>query len=122
GEATRAGGRLLMANAYAGADDEDYLLQPWVIQTYRDLFLNVGYGPETEETFTGIKDGRRVEVVMSLIRKGTTAAPGRTAGREWPEDESPGTTDRLGDPWPGTACGRHMPDAAVLGRFPPLEV
>ena len=47
--ATRAGGRLLMANTCGGV--EDYLLRPWIIRTYRDLFLNVGYHREVEEIF-----------------------------------------------------------------------
>jgi hypothetical protein len=64
---TRAGGQLLMANTCAGV--EDYLLRPWLIRTYRDLFINVGYRLATEETFAGAKDGADIEVLISLFGK-----------------------------------------------------
>ena len=66
-EATRGGGRLLMANTCGGV--EDYLLCPWIIRTYRDLFLNVGYRLEAEETFHGTKNGVHLEVLISLYNK-----------------------------------------------------
>ncbi len=72
--ATRVGGRLLMANTYGGG--EDYILRPWVIRTYRDLFLNVGYRIEVEELFRGIKLGVTLEVLISLFAK----VPEDTAG------------------------------------------
>ena len=65
--ATRAGGRLLMANTCNGV--EDYLLRPWIIRTYRDLFLNVGYRLESEEIFHGTKNGVAIEVLISLFVK-----------------------------------------------------
>ncbi|MBI3326882.1 MAG: class I SAM-dependent methyltransferase [Nitrospinae bacterium] len=66
--ATRGGGRLLLANSmYEG---EDLLLLPYIIRTYRDLFLNVGYQPEAEETFRGTKNSIRFEVLISLFGKG----------------------------------------------------
>lgn len=74
-EATREGGRLLMANTYGGVE-EDYLLRPWLIRTYRDLFLNVGYGLEAEEVFRGTKDGVPLEVLISLFVKGLEGAIG----------------------------------------------
>ena len=46
--ATRPGGRLLLMNTRAGVDDKLY--RPWLIDTYRDLFRNVGYGLEVERT------------------------------------------------------------------------
>lgn len=64
---TNGGGRLLMANTYGGV--EDYLLRPWLIRTYRDLFLNVGYRLESEEIFRGTKDGADLEVLISLFAK-----------------------------------------------------
>ena len=65
--ATSDGGRLLLANTFGGG--EDYLLRPWVIRTYRDLFVNVGYRIESEEIFRGAKSGADIEVLMSLFTK-----------------------------------------------------
>jgi len=65
--ATREGGRFLMANTYGG--EKDYLLRPWLIDTYRDLFLNVGYRPEAEEVVAGTKDGVEYEVLVALFSK-----------------------------------------------------
>ena len=66
-KATREGGRLLMANACGGV--EDYLLYPSIIRTYRDLMLNVGYELETEDLFHGIKEGGKLEVLVSCYGK-----------------------------------------------------
>ena len=65
---TTDGGRLLMANTCGGVE-EDYLLRPWLIRTYRDMFLNVGYRLEAEEVFCGTKDGAALEVLISLFTK-----------------------------------------------------
>jgi SAM-dependent methyltransferase len=65
--ATNGTGRLLMANTCGGT--EDYLLRPWLIRTYRDLFLNVGYKLEAEEIFRGTKDDAHLEVLISLFAK-----------------------------------------------------
>lgn len=67
--ATRKGGRFLMTNTYGGV--EDYLLRPWVIRTYHDLFLNVGYECGTEEEFRGEKDGVEIAVLISLFVNGS---------------------------------------------------
>lgn len=67
-EATALGGRLLLTNTY-GVEGKDWLLQPWLIDTYRDLFRNVGYRLDREEIFRGDKDGVRFEVLVSLFRK-----------------------------------------------------
>jgi SAM-dependent methyltransferase len=75
--ATRVGGRLLMANTCGGV--EDYLLRPWIIRTYRDLFLNVGYRSEVEEIFHGTKNGVDIDVLITLFDKGQITEP--TAGR-----------------------------------------
>ena len=64
-DAIHPGGRLLLANTY-GADN-DWLLRPWLIDTYRDLFRNVGFGLEREEVFSGLKDGIDMKVLMSLF-------------------------------------------------------
>lgn len=65
--ATRDEGQLLMANTCGGV--EDYLLRPWIIRTYHDLFLNVGYQLDSEEIFRGTKDGADIEVIISLFGK-----------------------------------------------------
>jgi hypothetical protein len=68
--ATRSGGRFLMANTQSGIGiDDEYLMRPWLIRTYRDLFLNVGYQLEVEEIFQGIKNGVNLEVLISLMTK-----------------------------------------------------
>jgi SAM-dependent methyltransferase len=66
-DATNSDGRLLMANTFG--IEEDYLLRPWLIRTYRDLFINVGYHLEKEETFCGMKNNTEIEVLISLFRK-----------------------------------------------------
>jgi SAM-dependent methyltransferase len=63
--AMKPGGRLLLGNTYGG--DKDWLLKPWLIDTYRDLCRNVGFTLEREETFRGIKDGVEMKVLMSLF-------------------------------------------------------
>ena len=65
--ATRAGGQLLLANTYGGPDD--YLLLPFLIRTYRDLFRNIGYQINSEETFAGSKNGVEIEVLITLFEK-----------------------------------------------------
>jgi SAM-dependent methyltransferase len=64
----REGGRFLLANTYGG--EQDYLLLPWLIDTYRDLFVNIGYRLESEEVFKGVKDGVDIEVLLSLFTRG----------------------------------------------------
>ena len=70
--ATASGGRLLLANTCGGVND--YLLRPWAIRTYRDLFLNVGYRLVTEEVFRGSKEGVDLEVLISLFDRTPGAA------------------------------------------------
>jgi SAM-dependent methyltransferase len=65
--ATRDHGRLLLTNAFG--HEHDYLLQPGIIRTYRDLFLNVGYELEHELVFQDVKDGVAFEILMSLFAK-----------------------------------------------------
>jgi SAM-dependent methyltransferase len=73
--ATCSGGRFLMANTQSGVDDDEYLLRPWLIRTYRDLFLNVGYRLDVEEIFRSQKHGVGLEVLISLYYKTHAAAP-----------------------------------------------
>jgi 2-polyprenyl-3-methyl-5-hydroxy-6-metoxy-1,4-benzoquinol methylase len=69
-EATTPGGYLLLANTY-GRETEDWLLRPWLIDTYRDLFRNVGYTLRSEQIFRGTKDGDDFQVLVSLFEKPT---------------------------------------------------
>jgi predicted TPR repeat methyltransferase len=66
-EATRSGGRLMLANSMG--EQDDWLLRPWLIRTYRDLFVNVGYRIEAEEVYKAAKKGVEFEVLMSLYQK-----------------------------------------------------
>jgi SAM-dependent methyltransferase len=69
---TRPGGRFLMANTCG--TEKDYLLLGWLIKTYRDLFLNVGYRREAEEIVRGSKDSVDYEVLVSLFSKPAEAS------------------------------------------------
>jgi len=66
-EATRTGGRFLMANTCAG--HSDWLMRPWLIDTYGDLFRNVGYVLGAEERFRSEKGGVEYETLVSLFEK-----------------------------------------------------
>jgi len=66
-DATHSGGRLMLANSMG--DNDDWLLRPWLIRTYRDLFVNVGYAIESEEVYKATKKGVDFEVLMTLYRK-----------------------------------------------------
>lgn len=66
-EAVNPGGHLLLANTQAVC--EDMLILPWLIKTYHDLFLNVGFVPEVDRIWTGIKDGVSMDVRISLLNK-----------------------------------------------------
>jgi SAM-dependent methyltransferase len=66
-DATRGGGRLLLSNSMGEGDD--WLLRPWLIRTYRDLFVNVGYTIEAEEIYKAAKKGVDFEVLMTLYHK-----------------------------------------------------
>jgi SAM-dependent methyltransferase len=65
--ATHDSGQVMMANTRGGG--EDYLLSPWIIRTYHDLFQNVGYRLESEEIFCGTKDRAELKVLISLFAK-----------------------------------------------------
>jgi SAM-dependent methyltransferase len=66
-EATRDGGQMLMANTCGGL--EDYLLMPWIIRTYHDLFVNVGYEVASTKMFRGTKNGMAIDCMISLFSK-----------------------------------------------------
>jgi len=65
--ATAPNGRLLLANTLGTFGD--YLLLPWLIRTYHDLFRNVGYVVENESTFRGVKDNVALEVLITTFRR-----------------------------------------------------
>jgi hypothetical protein len=44
-------------------------MQPALIRTYRDLFLNVGYQVNTEDIFRGSKNGVDIDVLITLFEK-----------------------------------------------------
>jgi|GEM_PF-628559 len=73
--ATSSGGRLLLTNTY-GQAEKDWLLQPWIIDTYRDLFRNVGYRLDNEEIFRGTKAGVEFSVLLTLFHKADAAGAG----------------------------------------------
>jgi SAM-dependent methyltransferase len=66
-EATQPGGRFLMANTYGGSSHS--LMQPWLIDTYRDLFTNVGFKLEARESFRSEKGGAEFETAIWLFEK-----------------------------------------------------
>lgn len=65
--ATASDGKLLLANTEGLASD--YLLLPYIIRTYHDLFRNVGYMVESEKLFRGIKDGEKIKVLITLFNR-----------------------------------------------------
>ena len=66
-ESTAVGGRLLMADLSGGVDD--YLNRPYMIRTYRDLMVNVGFERELEELFHGEKNTIRLEATITCFRR-----------------------------------------------------
>jgi len=63
-EATRAGGRLLLANTIS---HDNGIMSPWLIRSYRDIFAAVGYEIEAEETLRGTKETVEFEILISLF-------------------------------------------------------
>ena len=66
-EGSRPGARLLLANTCGGTDD--WLLKPWVIRSYHDLFRNVGFVPLQETVFRGNKKGADIEALVALLER-----------------------------------------------------
>jgi len=66
-DTTRSGGRLLMCNTCGGV--KDHLIRPWIIDTYRDLMVNVGFLIASEETYRQSKNGVDIDVRISLFSK-----------------------------------------------------
>jgi SAM-dependent methyltransferase len=66
-EAMCLDGVLLLSNTYGA--DRDWLLRPWLIDTYRDLVRNIGFQLDREEIYCNLKDGVEMKVLMSLFRR-----------------------------------------------------
>jgi ubiquinone/menaquinone biosynthesis C-methylase UbiE len=67
--AMRPGGRLLLANCQATDESDDqHDLRPWVIRSYRDLFLNVGFVLEAEENVR-VPNAYGFETLISLFTR-----------------------------------------------------
>jgi SAM-dependent methyltransferase len=66
---TAPGGRFLMANAASAVEDENGDMRPWIIRTYRDLFLNVGFGLEQELAFPVGHAGGEFEALICLFAR-----------------------------------------------------
>jgi len=65
------GGRLLLANTYGA--ERDWLMRPFLIDTYHDLFRNVGLVPVREASFEGEKDGEVFHVRATVFATGNNA-------------------------------------------------
>ena len=66
-ESLRPGGCLLMTNTTAMP--RQYLQQEWLLKTYRDLFINVGFALDRTERYEGTKGGAPLEAVLCLFVK-----------------------------------------------------
>ena len=56
-----------MANTYGSSSQS--LMQPWLIDTYSDLFANVGFELEARESFRSEKGGAEFETAIWLFEK-----------------------------------------------------
>jgi SAM-dependent methyltransferase len=63
---TRPGGTCLLADTIS---DENGIMSPWLIRSYRDLFGHAGYLLECEETLRGTKETVGFEILISLFRR-----------------------------------------------------
>ena len=72
-DATAPGGRFLMCNSVGNG--ESFLHRRFVLDSYRDLFKNVGYQLAGEETFTGEKEGVPQDSLIHLFEKPPDAKP-----------------------------------------------
>jgi SAM-dependent methyltransferase len=66
-ESVRPGGRLLLSNTRVDADQG--LMLRWLIDTYHDLFRNVGFSVVSEAVHAATKDGVDFEVLITLFEK-----------------------------------------------------
>lgn len=68
-DALAANGRLLLANTYGA--ERDWLMRPFLIDTYHDLFGNVGLRSIREASFQGEKDGETFRVRATVFETST---------------------------------------------------
>jgi SAM-dependent methyltransferase len=68
-DALAANGRLLLANTYGA--ERDWLMRPFLIDTYHDLFRNVGLRSIREASFEGEKDGEVFHVRATVFETPT---------------------------------------------------
>jgi SAM-dependent methyltransferase len=80
---TKDNGWCLMTNTFGLP--KEYLLRQWLIETYRDLFVNVGYRLHQEDVFRGVKNGMEIQSLMSLFQK--TSSPA-TDSRRYSSDKA----------------------------------
>jgi len=73
GESLAADGRLLLSNTYGA--ERDWLMRPFLIDTYRDLFVNAGFGIDAEAVFEGVKDGESFRVLATILRAPARPSP-----------------------------------------------
>lgn len=66
-ESLAPSGRLLLTNTYGS--DKDHLLRPYLIDTYRDLFRNVGLGVLREQVLPGDSTGSLLPALITLFEK-----------------------------------------------------
>ena len=66
-EATRDGGHLLLSNTLSAS--ADYLMRPWLIHTYHDLFKNTGFHLECENIHGDTKDDTEFQILTSRFCK-----------------------------------------------------
>ena len=62
----RPGARLLLANSISR---DEGIMSSWLIDTYRDLFRNVGWEIERQETLRGVKETVEFEIPIALFDK-----------------------------------------------------
>jgi predicted TPR repeat methyltransferase len=82
-ESLAVGGRLLLSNTYGA--ERDWLMRPFLIDTYRDLFVNAGFEVECQSVFEGVKDGETFRVLTTLLVAANLGAPPADAGVENPD-------------------------------------
>ena len=75
-EASRPGGRLLLVNTIS---TDEAIMSPWLIRSYHDLFSNVGYLGEREETMRGVEERVEFEILIPLFAKATGPSSDRGA-------------------------------------------
>jgi SAM-dependent methyltransferase len=59
------GGRLLLADTQMASEP---LMEPFIIRAYRDLFLSVGWVPESENIHLGEKNGVSLQTLITMLR------------------------------------------------------